>query len=202
MPLTPQRSPVPKPSASRRAASSTHAAEARNVRPRSDYSDDLPEYGTSGMERSARQSKQATYAAATLKGKAETGVLTKPFIESIRQDLKKYSIVSENSFLVEFFRERETKDIHYPTREMETYTFEEVMGNALQEFKLELWVPVRRTSVDWTQFSVAVLFLIAESSTYFCWTAELFRRADKKHRETELMNAQQTYIFSHMVEHW
>ena len=76
---------------------------------------------------------------------------------------------------------------------METYTFEEVITNALLGVKLELWVPVRRTSVDWTQFSVAILILIAESSTYFCWTAELFRRADKKHRENDLMNAQQTY---------
>jgi len=145
------------------------------------------------MERLARQSPQATYAAATLKGKTEIGVLSKPFIDTIREDLRKYSIISENSFLVQFFKERESKDILYPTSEMETYTFEEVIENALMEFKLELWVPIRRTSVDWTQFSVAVLFLIAESSTYFCWTAELFRRADKKHRETDLMNYQQTY---------
>ena len=103
------------------------------------------------MERLARQIKQAIYAAATLKGIAEIGILTTTFIESIRQHQKEYSIVSENSFLVKFFRDRETKDIHYPTREMESYTFEQVMRNALPEFKLDLWVRVHRTSVDWTQ---------------------------------------------------
>ena len=154
------------------------------------------------MEHLARQSKQAIYAAATLYSNTETGVLHKPFIEAIKHDLKKYSIISEKSFLVQFFRERDAKDIHYPTREMETYAYEEVLENALQEFKLELWVPIRRTSVDWTQFSVAVLFLVAESSMYFCWTAELLRRTNKEFRETELMDDQLTYHFSHMVGHW
>ena len=79
---------------------------------------------------------------------------------------------------------------------METYAYEEVLENALQEFKLELWVPIHGTSVDWTQFSVAVLFLVAESAVYFCWTAELLRRMDKKSRETELMNDQLTLLVS------
>ena len=114
LPPAPQRSLAPRPSTNRRAVSFTRAAEARNVRQRSDYSDaDLPEHGTAGMERLARQSPQATYAAATLKGKTEIGVLSKPFIATIREDLKKYSIISENSFLVQFFKERETKDILY-----------------------------------------------------------------------------------------
>ena len=146
------------------------------------------------MERVARQSKQAIYAAATLYSNTETGVLHKPFIEAIKHDLKKYSNVSENSFLVQFLKVR-SQDILYPTREMQTYTFEEVITNASLEFKLELWVPVRRTSVDWTQFSVAVLFLVAEASTCFCWTAELFRRTEKKNKDLDLMKDKRTYIF-------
>ena len=63
------------------------------------------------MDRLARQSQQAVYAAATLKGVAEIGILAKTFTESIREDLKRYSTVSENSFLVQLFRDREIKDI-------------------------------------------------------------------------------------------
>ncbi len=105
---TPQRSTAPNPSISRRAAPSpSRAADARNVRPRSDIPDaDLPEHGTGGMERLARISNQATYAAATLKGKTDLGKFAGPFIESVRRDLTQYSIVSENSFLVEFMRKR------------------------------------------------------------------------------------------------
>ena len=70
LPPAHQRSLAPRPSTTRRAVSFTRAAEARNVRQRSDYSDaDLPEHGTAGMDCLARQSLQATYAAATLKGK-------------------------------------------------------------------------------------------------------------------------------------
>ena len=67
----------------------------------------------------ARQSKQATYAAATLKGKTDLGPFAGHFVESVRRDLTQYSIVSENSFLVQFLKER-SQDILYPTREMQT----------------------------------------------------------------------------------
>ena len=40
---------------------------------------------------------------------------------------------------------------------------------------------------------MAILYVIANASIYFCWTAELFRRTDRVEREEDLMNDQLTY---------
>ena len=150
MPKAPQRT-VPKPTAARRAPSSGFPSRARIVRPRSEPTEDLPEFGTAGMERLARNNQQAQFAAATLYGNSMTGVLHEAFADAIKNDLRRYSSVTENSFLVEYFRERDAKGhIQYPTEAMETFTYDEVLENALLEFNLEWWLPVSRTTMDWT----------------------------------------------------
>ena len=144
------------------------------------------------MDRLARISNQAIYANSILKGVADLGEFSRAFADTIRKDLAQYSQVHENPYLIDFMNKR-SPDIWYPTREMPTYEFKEVLDNALLEFNLEIWRQVRRTTVNWTQFSVAVLYLIAESSTYYCWTAELFRRCDCCARERDLMGESPTY---------
>ena len=147
MPLTPPRT-VPKPTAARGASSSGFPSRARNVRPRSENTEDLPEFGTAGMEWLARNSNQAQFAAATLYGNSMTGVLHDAFVDAIKNDLRRYASVAENSFLVEYVREWDAKGhIQYPTEAMETFTYEEVLENALLEFDLERWVPIRRTAI-------------------------------------------------------
>jgi len=191
---TPQRSTAPKRSMIQRAAPSpSRVPSVRNVRQRPDIPDaDLPENGLGGMERLATINNQSIFAAAILKGKTDLGEFSGGFTDSIRRDLARFSQIRENTFLVAFMAQRSNR-IQYPTKEMGYYTADEVMPNAFEEFRLERWHHVRRTSVDWTQYSVAILYLISEASTFFCWTAELLRRAETVGQEQDLMTDQLTY---------
>ena len=124
----------------------------------------------------SKSNPQAQYAAATLSGSSATGILHGAFVQSIKRDLTRYARPPGNSFLQDYLRKREAiGGPDYPTDAMETYSYEVVLFNALLEFKHEQWVKVNDTHLDFTKFSVAVLWLISEASEYFVWMAELFR---------------------------
>ena len=176
--------PVPKGTAVRRNSADANRRSSpasgspnRNVRARSD----IPEYGAAGMERLSKSNPQAQYAAATLYSSMATGILHSTSVNSIKGDLTRYASPPGNSFLQEFFRKRLARGgPDFPTEAMETYSYEEVLFNALQEFNFERWERVNHTHLDFTKFSVAILWLISETGEYFVWTVELFRRFPTK----------------------
>ncbi len=192
MPTAPLR-PTPK-SPTRRPASPMRGRNERNVRQRSedpmntDTSDLSPE--VTGQRASV--SNQANYANAILRGVADLGESSEAFADTIRRDLEQYSQIRENRYLLDFTHKRAT-NILPPTMEMKAYEYPTVLENALLEFNLEFYRHVHPTSVQWTEFSIAILHLVAESGTLFCWTAELLRRCDTVRKEENLKKENNTY---------
>ena len=78
---------------------------------------------------------------------------------------------------------------------METCTFDEVLEDALLEFRHERWIRVDYTHLDFSRFSVAVLWLISQSDEYFVWTTELLRRHPLKDDQLDLAEMNRTYDY-------
>ena len=193
MPTAPLR-PTPKSPPTQRPASPMRGRDERNVRQRSEdpMNTDPLDLSPEVTDQRARVSTQVNYANAILGGMADLGESSEAFSDTIRRDTEQYSQIRENRYLLDFFNKRAT-NILPPTMEMQAYEYQTVLGNALLEFSLEFYRHVVPTSVQWTEFSIAILHLIAESGTLFCWTAELLRRCDSLRKEENLKKENNTY---------
>ena len=160
-----------------------------------DLSPDVPDHRP-------RESTQADYANAILNGTANLGDSLEAFSNTVRRDLTQFSIIKDNCYLLDFYTER-SQSILPPSMDISTYQHRVVLQNALLEFSLEDYQWINPTSVRWTAFSVAILHLVAESGTLFCWTAELLRRCTSKGKEK--ISWQKTRLiktFSTTVDGW
>ena len=175
-----------------RSRSPDHRRNERNVRPRGENPrDDPSDSSQEAQVKLPRTSNQVDYAGRILAGKANLGDTAEKIMDTIRRDLNTFSNQKENRYLAEFYGSR--KVIMLPTMDMAGYSHRLVLENALLEFSLESWRRIPLTSVHITEFSVAVLRLISEADTLFCWTTELFRRLTSRRREDQLKEENRTY---------
>ena len=133
-----------------------------------------------------------THAENLLQGTVNLGSHANNFMATIRRDVISRSSRQVNIYLQDYFNKR-PPNIPAPQSHISTYTWEEVERNALLEFSLNEWKIVKLTSVNITDFSMAILKLLSEADTLFCWTAELLRRIPYRADENWLKDRIATY---------
>ena len=139
------------------------------------------------------KNKQVEHAERLLEGAVDLGPKTRNFMETIRRDATFRSTRQNNRYLQEFYQNR-PQNIVAPQRHISLYSTETVEKNALLEFKLDFWKPVKLTSVNITEYSMAILKLLSEADDLFCWTAELLRRTEYRRDEEILKDRIDTYL--------
>ena len=139
-----------------------------------------------------------THAENLLQGTVNLGSHASNFTGVIRRDVTFRSTRQNNIYLQEYFNKR-PPNIPAPQSHISTYSWEVVEKNALLEFSLNEWRVVRLTSVNITEFSMAILKLLSEADTLFCWTAELLRRMEYRRDEDILKSRYATY--DHLISY-
>ena len=141
----------------------------------------------------ARPSNQSSYATQILHGNDGAGILHEAFTEAIKRDIAWYSDPRKNQYVLKYLDARaergEPGKIEFS---LNTYDTATVLANSLHEFTLASRGHRDARNTNLSEYSVAILYLVAHSTALFPWTRELLRRHITKADEDNLKFREET----------
>ena len=127
-------------------------------------------------------------------------LLRDAFAEAVKRDISKYSHYDNNQYILAYRQERkkrgEPEEAKYP---LDTYADGDLIRMSLREisFAEQGWRTARDVNI--AEYSVAILWMVANSPTLFKWTRELLSRHTRKDEEDKLEAVSET--FTHLLSY-
>ena len=120
---------------------------------------------------------QCSYATKILHGNDGEGILQEAFAGAIRRDISRYSHPDNNQYVTDYLQERAQRgEPGMPKYPLHTYDTSEVLRNSLREINFASHGHRDARDTNIAEYSVAMLWLVANSTSLFPWTRELLRR--------------------------